>query len=1565
MNAKQKLSPNTNAADLQIALDVGHSSIGWAVLQNSVAASPAANTSGVNILGCGAVTFPANDCLAIDRRNKRRQRRNIRSRKQRIERMEILLEAMGVAGIKQQHQQGKGNKQGEGKGFSFPWLLAARLLAAPESERQKHLLTWLQLWDVLRWYAHNRGYDGNLRWSGSYIVDGYSPENKLETGVLDDMVKKAKELKIAEVENSEKESKNKDEEDDSDKLAMGLTIMREYDFSTPTFAESVAKFLLGPDRSVKPPKKPGGAGDLVKTSERFTKEDFHHKLFGLAEEYRDHPKHLRNYFKGLKAAFPRRYFIPDTKILAGGTEWEVRTIIRAHFNAPKGFAKCDEIFEQIICGAMPENPADWRAGEKQFPSLYLSASDQLKLRQLRGANTDAEKDKQSKLAERKKITAGKILLPKRYQGGLLFGQLVPRFENRIISECPVTYGRKLPMLLRVIAGNEPYAASEIWSSGDKEQIDREIAHFKKKLAKLPATSSDDEKIIRARSFAADLAKTPSKNSLAFLEFRWAMLLANIKINKPNIPFPKGETLRPLTAQERQDIDAEVRKQGFLTYQREEREKKTAKLKKREINELADIIKGITGCEIGDTNLDGFFIPPDMREALKLVPVEGETKAFQFVWQHLDDKLRRRFTIQMLDGKEFTAGLICEQLRTLAKKHSVTPPEKSPNEIAAIIETDAKARTADKKGKPDDEKFKKLMTAEFRCKLLEGRARYHDQVLRQVREEVMRGEDPRKKSSDELFLLLAKMPKKQDGCLVINPEAQVLIDAKPLASQSNNHLVRHRIQVLAGNMQLKKNGDIRRDKATGKIFPRNSLLDDILSEFANGDEKRIARITIEVTRDLQEMSGKDNEKKKQIEGQKRSEHNYIANELAKWLVDENDERIKVNGEPVKIGKYIKKAWIANDLKDSTGWRCPYTVAAGSNNPPILEPIHLVFPLSDNARLELEHIIPKSKRVANGMEAQVITFRAVNQWKGQRTGLEFVKRHGGEFVPGLPGRRVMKEDEYRAFVNGLSERGTTKQDTLRRKKRKELLLTEHWNEQDFTPGDLTNTAYVVKLAAEKLRARFRHLKENAPLVIYIPGSVTSTFRDKTWKMFRQLSAVHPQVKAEIDKGEDRFTIGFDGEKRPDQTKTREEIETGIPAAKEFFKKFAKESFTELEKAAKHKELDGLFQNSSRPELRRKVYWRKSSFNLKKAMREITHLHHAVDAATLGLVAYYLVPPQNGSLDGTLAKYIVKGSLNETERKDFRRIYYSLQLARNFWFQPERRLRFKGEDYEEQQENRESFIGRCGDELRALIDKDARERLTPEERTRFESLVEELGLPDLFFFDTKNRLFIRDLRREVKTQLHLVFAEAMNQRIVQHVPADMSVMSVKENIKGYKPIDEKWVEVWQQERDSVTGKLKIKKQKIARDKLVGLEKESIKLAALKGVLEITENMAVALVKPSMDQEDPPPMLVIPLHGAWKRLQKFRENNVGKHIILIRKGALIQFKAGLHSGKVWKVFGVDNPQKEGPQLKVAAADTVSLQDEPQLNYKRISLRTRWNDVQLLQLPLTGIASCPTTSSA
>ena len=54
---------------LLFSFDIGHASIGWAVLDTSKENSP-------NLQGCGSVLFPTDDCLASTRRQLRRQRRH-------------------------------------------------------------------------------------------------------------------------------------------------------------------------------------------------------------------------------------------------------------------------------------------------------------------------------------------------------------------------------------------------------------------------------------------------------------------------------------------------------------------------------------------------------------------------------------------------------------------------------------------------------------------------------------------------------------------------------------------------------------------------------------------------------------------------------------------------------------------------------------------------------------------------------------------------------------------------------------------------------------------------------------------------------------------------------------------------------------------------------------------------------------------------------------------------------------------------------------------------------------------------------------------------------------------------------------------------------------------------------------------------------------------------------------------------------------------------------------------------------------------------------------------------
>ncbi len=103
------------------------------------------------IKGTGVVLFEADSCLASKRREYRRMRRTIRSRRKRIDRIGAILEHCGVI----THEE----RMGGGHPASF--FLASRALQG------KSVLKGVEIWHVLRWYAHNRGYDGNAGWSSA------------------------------------------------------------------------------------------------------------------------------------------------------------------------------------------------------------------------------------------------------------------------------------------------------------------------------------------------------------------------------------------------------------------------------------------------------------------------------------------------------------------------------------------------------------------------------------------------------------------------------------------------------------------------------------------------------------------------------------------------------------------------------------------------------------------------------------------------------------------------------------------------------------------------------------------------------------------------------------------------------------------------------------------------------------------------------------------------------------------------------------------------------------------------------------------------------------------------------------------------------------------------------------------------------------------------------------------------------------------------------------------------------------------------------------------------------
>lgn len=129
---------------ITFSFDVGYASIGWAVLS-----ADEAHMNQPTVEGTGVVLFEADSCLASKRRSFRRLRRTIRSRRKRIERIGRILEHHDVITAEQRLAPG----------HPAPFFLAARALQGKVS------LSGMDVWQLMRWYAHNRGYDGNKLWS--------------------------------------------------------------------------------------------------------------------------------------------------------------------------------------------------------------------------------------------------------------------------------------------------------------------------------------------------------------------------------------------------------------------------------------------------------------------------------------------------------------------------------------------------------------------------------------------------------------------------------------------------------------------------------------------------------------------------------------------------------------------------------------------------------------------------------------------------------------------------------------------------------------------------------------------------------------------------------------------------------------------------------------------------------------------------------------------------------------------------------------------------------------------------------------------------------------------------------------------------------------------------------------------------------------------------------------------------------------------------------------------------------------------------------------------------------
>ena len=102
--------------------------------------------------------------------------------------------------------------------------------------------------------------------------------------------------------------------------------------------------------------------------------------------------------------------------------------------------------------------------------------------------------------------------------------------------------------------------------------------------------------------------------------------------------------------------------------------------------------------------------------------------------------------------------------------------------------------------------------------------------------------------------------------------------------------------------------------------------------------------------------------------------------------------------------------------------------------------------------------------------------------------------------------MSLGEFQKHVDGLDTRKGHDDDRARKKRRQRRLQTEHYEEKEFTPRDLTVTSHLVRLGAQVLQRAFP--PDQRPPVISLPGSVTGEVR-KAWRLIGCLGAANPAI------------------------------------------------------------------------------------------------------------------------------------------------------------------------------------------------------------------------------------------------------------------------------------------------------------------------------------------------------------------------------------------------------------------------------------------------------------------------
>ena len=185
----------------------------------------------------------------------------------------------------------------------------------------------------------------------------------------------------------------------------------------------------------------------------------------------------------------------------------------------------------------------------------------------------------------------------RTPGGLLFGQLVPRFENRIIATCPVQFQRVYDLVF-----------------------------------------SETKDATKATHEAEKRAKVPGIACPEFHRFRWAMQLANVTVATGD-----ARKTRRLSKEERQAVNAEMEKIGAFTP-----------------TEFKKFVRTLTGTNKDNLDRLLALPDADKSLVLDPARKLAASGVLGVLWPHLGAPLQKHTLTNLRRGKSITArGLLAK------------------------------------------------------------------------------------------------------------------------------------------------------------------------------------------------------------------------------------------------------------------------------------------------------------------------------------------------------------------------------------------------------------------------------------------------------------------------------------------------------------------------------------------------------------------------------------------------------------------------------------------------------------------------------------------------------------------------------------------------------------------------------------------------------------------------------------------------------------------------------------------------------------------------------------------